>query len=91
MLGVLGEVIPFWGPFGRFYVGPTVWLARLSFGKPELQSGDLRIEPVLSPVSLVTLVGENMAGRPNVAGKFLNSVGAAGIAVRAVAQGASWQ
>ncbi|MEI7567243.1 MAG: aspartate kinase, partial [Opitutaceae bacterium] len=56
---------------------------------PELQSGDLRIEPVLSPVTLVTLVGENMAGRPNVAGKFLNSIGEAGIAVRAVAQGAS--
>jgi len=56
---------------------------------PELQTGDLRIEPVLSPVSLVTLVGENMAGRPNVAGKFLNSIGEAGIAVRAVAQGAS--
>ncbi len=56
---------------------------------PELQSGDLRIEPVLSPVSLVTLVGENMAGRPNVAGKFFNSIGEAGIAVRAVAQGAS--
>jgi aspartokinase/homoserine dehydrogenase 1 len=55
----------------------------------ELQSGDLRIEPVLSPVTLVTLVGENMAGRPNVAGKFLNSIGEAGIAVRAVAQGAS--
>ncbi len=56
---------------------------------PEIQSGDLRIEPVLSPVTLVTLVGENMAGRPNVAGKFLNSIGHAGIAVRAVAQGAS--
>ncbi len=56
---------------------------------PELQSGDLRIEPVLSPVSLVTLVGENMGAQPNVAGKFLNSIGAAGIAVRAVAQGAS--
>lgn len=56
---------------------------------PELQSGDLRIEPVLTPVTLVTLVGENMAGRPNVAGKFLNAIGEAGIAVRAVAQGAS--
>jgi aspartokinase/homoserine dehydrogenase 1 len=56
---------------------------------PELQSGDLRIEPVLSPVTLVTLVGENMAGRPNVAGKFLNAIGEAGILVRAVAQGAS--
>jgi aspartokinase/homoserine dehydrogenase 1 len=55
----------------------------------ELQSGDLRIEPVLSPVTLVTLVGENMAAQPNVAGKFLNSIGAAGISVRAVAQGAS--
>jgi aspartokinase/homoserine dehydrogenase 1 len=56
---------------------------------PELQSGDLRIEPVLSPVTLVTLVGENMGAQPNVAGKFLNSIGSAGIAVRAVAQGAS--
>ncbi|HTL66869.1 MAG TPA: bifunctional aspartate kinase/homoserine dehydrogenase I [Lacunisphaera sp.] len=56
---------------------------------PEIQSGDLRIEPVLSPVTLVTLVGENMGRRPNVAGRFLNSIGSAGINVRAVAQGAS--
>lgn len=56
---------------------------------PELALGDLRIEPVLSPVTLVTLVGEHMGAQPNVAGKFLNSIGAAGIAVRAVAQGAS--
>ncbi len=56
---------------------------------PELALGDLRIEPVLSPVSLVTLVGEHMGAQPNVAGKFLNSIGSAGIAVRAVAQGAS--
>ncbi len=56
---------------------------------PEIQSGDLRIEPVISPVTLVTLVGENMGAQPNVAGKFLNSIGAAGISVRAVAQGAS--
>lgn len=56
---------------------------------PELALGDLRIEPVLSPVTLVTLVGEHMGAQPNVAGKFLNSIGSAGIAVRAVAQGAS--
>ncbi len=56
---------------------------------PEIQSGDLRIEPVLSSVTLVTLVGENMGAQPNVAGKFLNSIGAAGILVRAMAQGAS--
>jgi aspartokinase/homoserine dehydrogenase 1 len=55
----------------------------------EIQSGDLRIEPVMSPVTLVTLVGENMGAQPNVAGKFLNSIGGAGISVRAVAQGAS--
>ena len=56
---------------------------------PELQTGDLRIEPVISPVTLVSLVGENMGKRPNVAGKFLNAIGEAGISVRAVAQGAS--
>jgi aspartokinase/homoserine dehydrogenase 1 len=56
---------------------------------PEIQTGDLRVEPVLSPVTLVTLVGEHMGAQPNVAGKFLNSIGHAGIAVRAVAQGAS--
>jgi aspartokinase/homoserine dehydrogenase 1 len=66
--------------------------AKQSIGEalaPEIQSGDLRIEPVISPVTLVTLVGENMGAQPNVAGKFLNSIGAAGISVRAVAQGAS--
>ncbi|MBI2813271.1 MAG: bifunctional aspartate kinase/homoserine dehydrogenase I [Opitutae bacterium] len=72
--------------------GPDETRAKASIAEalaPELAQGDLRIEPVLSPVSLVTLVGENMAGRPNVAGQFLNSIGSAGIAVRAVAQGAS--
>jgi len=56
---------------------------------PEIATGDLRIEPILSPVSLVSLVGENMGKKPNVAGKFLNAIGEAGISVRAVAQGAS--
>jgi aspartokinase/homoserine dehydrogenase 1 len=55
----------------------------------EIQSGDLRIEPILAPVTMVTLVGENMGRRPNVAGRFLNSIGSAGINVRALAQGAS--
>jgi len=56
---------------------------------PEIQTGDLRVEPVLSPVTMVTLVGEHMGRRPNVAGRFLNSIGSAGINVRALAQGAS--
>jgi aspartokinase/homoserine dehydrogenase 1 len=56
---------------------------------PEIQSGDLRVEPILAPVTMVTLVGENMGRRPNVAGRFLNAIGSAGINVRALAQGAS--
>ncbi len=66
--------------------------AKLSIAEalaPEIQTGDLRIEPILSPVTLVTLVGENMGRRPNVAGRFLNSIGSVGINVRALAQGAS--
>ncbi|HVZ65624.1 MAG TPA: bifunctional aspartate kinase/homoserine dehydrogenase I [Lacunisphaera sp.] len=71
---------------------PDQQKAKQSIGEalaPEIQSGDLRIEPILSPVTLVTLVGENMGRRPNVAGRFLNSIGSAGINVRALAQGAS--
>ena len=43
----------------------------------------------LSPVSLVTLVAEAMGRRPNVAGRFLGAIGRAGVAIRAIAQGAS--
>lgn len=56
---------------------------------PELLHQDLSIGPVLTPVSLVTLVAESMGRRANVAGRMLNSLGTIGIAVRAVAQGAS--
>lgn len=55
----------------------------------ELHRGDLTIGPVMSPVSLVTLVAESMGRRPNVAGRMLHSIGAVGVYVRALAQGAA--
>ena len=55
----------------------------------DLHRGDLSIGPILSPVSLVTLVAESMGRRPNVAGRMLNAIGSVGISVRALAQGAS--
>jgi aspartokinase/homoserine dehydrogenase 1 len=56
---------------------------------PDLHAGDLSLGPVLSPVSLVTLVAESMGQKPNVAGRMLNAIGSVGIKVRALAQGAS--
>ncbi len=56
---------------------------------PELHHGDLSLGPILSPVSLVTLVAETMGRKPNVAGRMLNAIGSVGIQVRALAQGAS--
>ncbi|MDP2137353.1 MAG: bifunctional aspartate kinase/homoserine dehydrogenase I [Candidatus Didemnitutus sp.] len=55
----------------------------------ELLRGDLTIGPVLSPVSMVTLVAETMGRKPNVAGRMLHAIGSVGVAVRALAQGAS--
>ena len=56
---------------------------------PELLDNDLSLGPILSPVSLITLVAESMGRKPNVAGRMLNSIGGVGIQVRALAQGAS--
>ncbi|HEY4301344.1 MAG TPA: aspartate kinase [Candidatus Didemnitutus sp.] len=56
---------------------------------PELHHHDLSLGPILSPVSLVTLVAETMGRKPNVAGRMLNSIGSVGIQVRALAQGAA--
>ncbi|HVU18657.1 MAG TPA: aspartate kinase [Candidatus Didemnitutus sp.] len=56
---------------------------------PELHHNDLSLGPILSPVSLVTLVAETMGRKPNVAGRMLNAIGSVGIQVRALAQGAA--
>jgi aspartokinase/homoserine dehydrogenase 1 len=55
----------------------------------DILRGDLTLGPVLSPVSMVTLVAETMGRRPNVAGRMLHAIGAVGVAVRALAQGAA--
>jgi hypothetical protein len=39
MIGVLGEGGPFFGPFGRFYFGPTLWAGYITFDKKDLQAG----------------------------------------------------
>lgn len=40
MAGLMAEAIPFFGPFGRFYVGPLVWLGYLGFEKSNLKAGN---------------------------------------------------
>lgn len=55
----------------------------------EFHRGDLTLGPVLSPVSMVTLVAETMARRPNGPGRMLHAIGSVGVAVRALAQGAA--
>lgn len=55
----------------------------------DIHHGDLSIGPVMTPVSLVTLVAESMGRRPNVAGRMLNAIGSVGVQVRTMAQGAS--
>ena len=39
MAGVMAEVAPFFGPFGRFYFGPLAWLGYLSFAESTLKAG----------------------------------------------------
>ncbi len=55
----------------------------------ELQRGDVEEPTVREPVTLLTLVAEAMGQTVNVAGRFLHGLGAVGIPIRAVAQGAS--
>ena len=44
---------------------------------------------VSTPVTLLTLVAETLAYTPNVAGRFFGALGAVGVNIRAIAQGAS--
>jgi len=38
MVGGLLEASPFFGPFGRFYIGPSAWAGYVSFGKADLSA-----------------------------------------------------
>jgi aspartokinase/homoserine dehydrogenase 1 len=55
----------------------------------ELEQGQVQSVAVESACSIIAVVGDGMAGMPGVAGKFLGTLGGAGINVRAIAQGSS--
>lgn len=55
----------------------------------ELANGDVEPLQVRRPVTLLTLVAEAMGHTVNVAGRFFHALGAVGVNVRAIAQGAS--
>lgn len=55
----------------------------------ELRAGDIVAPTVRKPTSVVTLVGEAMGARPNVAGRFFGALGAVGVNVLAATQGAT--
>jgi aspartokinase/homoserine dehydrogenase 1 len=55
----------------------------------ELERGEVEPVTVHKPVTLLTLVGEGMAQTVGVAGRFFSALGAVGIPIHAVGQGAS--
>ena len=55
----------------------------------ELAQGQVQRVGVTPGCAIIAVVGDDMAGMPGSAGKFFGTLGAAGINVRAIAQGAS--
>lgn len=55
----------------------------------ELEAGQIQRVEVIDNLSILAVVGDNMGGLPGVAGRFFSTLGAAGINVRAIAQGSS--
>jgi aspartokinase/homoserine dehydrogenase 1 len=55
----------------------------------EIQRHEVEPVKMRAPVTLLTLVAEAMGRTPNVAGRFFAPLGAIGVNVRAIAQGAS--
>jgi len=55
----------------------------------ELAQGQIQRVGVTTGCAIIAVVGDDMAGMPGSAGKFFGTLGAAGINVRAIAQGAS--
>jgi len=56
---------------------------------PELRDGQIQHVEVAKGMCILAVVGDGMAGAYGVAAKVFNSLGDAGISVRAIAQGAS--
>ncbi|MBN8279764.1 MAG: bifunctional aspartate kinase/homoserine dehydrogenase I, partial [Gammaproteobacteria bacterium] len=55
----------------------------------ELDQGLVQSITLKGPCSVIAVVGDGMAGMPGVAGRFLGTLGSAGINVMAIAQGSS--
>ena len=55
----------------------------------EMERGEVDPLRVMAPVTLFSLVCGTMGQRPNVAGRFFQSLGGVGVNIRAIAQGAS--
>ena len=55
----------------------------------ELRLGQIQNIDKVSDCSILSVVGDGMSGQPGVAGKVFAALGAAGVNVRAIAQGAS--
>ncbi|MGH8295690.1 MAG: bifunctional aspartate kinase/homoserine dehydrogenase I, partial [Steroidobacteraceae bacterium] len=63
-------------------------LVREAFER-ELKEGQIQSVEVDPDLAILAIVGDGMAGTPGVAAKVFNSLGAASVNVRAIAQGAS--
>ncbi len=57
--------------------------------RAELEQGLIQSVEVQRDCSIIAVVGDGMAGLPGIAAKFFGTFGAAGISVRAIAQGSS--
>ena len=55
----------------------------------EIKSGLISNIDIKRDLSILAVVGDNMVGQYGIAGKFFNTLGEAGISVRAIAQGSS--
>jgi aspartokinase/homoserine dehydrogenase 1 len=55
----------------------------------ELKEGQIQSVEVAPELAILAIVGDGMAGKPGIAAKVFNSLGAASVNVRAIAQGAS--
>lgn len=55
----------------------------------ELTQGLVQSVTIKNPCSVIAVVGDGMAGMPGIAGRFLGTLGSAGINVMAIAQGSS--
>jgi aspartokinase/homoserine dehydrogenase 1 len=64
------------------------WIVRQAF-VAELERGQVQKVEVAADCSILSVVGDGMAGAPGVAAKVFGSLGAAGVNVRAIAQGSS--